>query len=97
MLTGDQAYEEVLQAVKVCVMSSDPIIVSGAIMHAIEIGVDRSRMLPEFFSFSDLEKRWRIERKAVERLNLPRTKIGGSIRFARDDVMKFEHDHRLAY
>lgn len=88
------AFEGVLECVATCVESSDKFEVAQAVLRAMEIAMERTRILPEYFSIRDLEERWGLERKAVERLRIPRVKIGGAIRFARDDVTRFEAAHR---
>lgn len=88
------AFDGVLKCVITCVKSSNKFEVAQAVLRAMEIATERARDIPEYFSIKDLEKRWGLQRKAVERLLLPRHRFGGAIRFARDDVTRFEADHR---
>jgi excisionase family DNA binding protein len=58
-----------------------------------------SNQLPEMLSTDDLAKIFRISKvstyRLVEQRRIPFYKIGGSLRFAKDDVMKFLNDNKF--
>lgn len=50
----------------------------------------------DFYTVADLEARYTLTRKTVERLPIPRHKMGGVVRFALADVIAFEESSREA-
>lgn len=81
-------------AVKRCLEASTKLEIQMALASAMAMSAAHARELPEFYSVRDLEERWGLERKAVERLRIPRTKIGASIRYTAADVFAFESENR---
>lgn len=57
---------------------------------AIDQAVIADREDPPFFTTEQLCRRWQVARRTVEGYAVPRTKLGGAVRFARQDVLDFE-------
>lgn len=83
-------HEAFWKCVSTCEDSRDRIAIIRVVVKAIDAAINLDRCTPEFFSFRDLENRWGLERKAIERLSLHRTYIGKTVRFSRADVLDFE-------
>lgn len=87
-------YEALQYCINICTATTDKSKIHEAVVDAIRVAVNRDRSMPAFLTYGDLEIRWKLQRKAIERLNLPTVKIGGSNRFSREDILIFEHLHR---
>lgn len=87
-------YEALQLCIQVCAKTDNRHEIHKAVVAAITAAVEMDRGIPSFLSFEDPCVRWGLQRKAIERFDLPRIKLGGSIRFSRDDVLAFEQLHR---
>lgn len=75
-----------------CCNSEEPADVAQSIDALLDIVTTTARLTPPFFSRAMLMERYSKSRKWVERLPIPRTKMGGAILYARDAVLRYEAD-----
>ena len=78
---------------ELCV-ESDPVRVASIVDRLIEAYQAAAVLDLEFFSVKDLQERWGLSRKSVERLGLPVHRFGGVLRYSRADVLAYETNTR---
>lgn len=93
---AEQAEAEAIAHLKRAIfLNGDPELVNASLNNALAAVRHVARREKEFLTIRDLENRYSLKRKAVERLEIPRCKFGGAIRFAREDVLAFEEHAKM--
>ncbi len=75
-----------------CCNSEEPADVAQAIDSHLALVAFAAQRTPPFFSNATLMERYGKSRKWVERLPIPRVKMGGAILYARAAVLRYEAD-----
>lgn len=74
---------------------NDPAQVSAIVDSIVSAQIAAARMMPEYFTVAQLQARYNLTRKSVERLDIPRSRFGGAVRYARAEVLTFEQKSRV--
>jgi hypothetical protein len=91
-LALDSLYHQIMNAA----FRARDSIATAELLRDYREAVDQYSRSCEFFSVRDLERRWKLTRKAILRLPVPRHRIGGAIRYSRADVLHYEWGQRSA-
>jgi hypothetical protein len=91
----DLAIDDIRHLIIKCLASGSRLDLIVPALHTLgELHERKARAEEPFYTVHQLQRRYGLARKTIERLGIPRHKIGNAVRYAAADVERYESTNR---